>query len=465
MATPAAKKDYKLPVVVIVGRANVGKSSLFNRFLEEKKAMVSDVAGTTRTNNEGDVLWRGTYIRVIDTGGPDNAENEPFAKDIIAQSKAALAQADVIVMVCDAESGILPQERELARQLRQTATKNKSALILAANKCDNQRLEANTRDHEWLSLGLGSALCVSASNGRGVGDLLDAIYNHLKKQRKTPKGKKAAANATEIRVCLLGKPNVGKSSLFNKLIGEEKVIVSDIAHTTREPFDTELVYEQDNKKYQITFVDTAGIRRKSRVAGHLEREGISRSVEAMNRSDIILLVLDASESLATQDLQLGGMIEQHSRGVIIILNKWDLVDDNSDLARNKMKTFIYNTFPHLDFAPIVFVSSKTGYRAHQIFPEIIAVDNARKTVLEQPQINEFLYQTTHEHRPARGKGTRHPEIVAMRQLDSAPPVFEIFIKYRTSLHASYLNFLKRKLREEFGFIGTPIIIKMSKMKR
>lgn len=465
MATPAEQKDYKLPVVVIVGRANVGKSSLFNRVLEEKKAMVSDVAGTTRTNNEGDVLWRGTYIHVIDTGGPDNEENEPFAKDIIAQSKAALSQADVILLVGDAESGILPQERELARELRRTAAKDKTPLILVANKCDNQRLAANTRDHEWLSLGLGQPLCVSASNGRGIGDLLDEIYTQLKKRKKTPKGKRQAASAIPIRVCLLGKPNVGKSSLFNKLIGEEKVIVSEIAHTTREPFDTELIYEQDNKKYQMTFVDTAGIRRKARVAGHLEREGISRSVEAMNRSDIILLVLDASQSLATQDLQLGGMIEQHSRGVIIILNKWDLVADNSDLARNKMKTFIYNTFPHLDFAPIVFVSSKTGYRAHQIFPEIVAVDNARKLTIEQPEINEFLYQATHEHRPARGKGTRHPEIVAMHQLDSAPPVFEIFIKYRTSLHESYLNFLKRKLREEFGFIGTPIIIKMSKMKR
>ena len=312
---------------------------------------------------------------------------------------------------------------------------------------------------------MGAPLCASASNGRGIGDLLDAVYTQLKKRKKTPKGKRQAANVIPIRVCLLGKPNVGKSSLFNKLIGEERVIVSDIAHTTREPFDTELIYEQDNKKYQMTFIDTAGIRRKARVSGHLEREGISRSVEAMNRSDIILLVLDASESLATQDLQLGGLIEQHSRGVIIILNKWDLVADNSDLARNKMKTFIYNTFPHLDFAPIVFVSSKTGYRAHQIFPEIVAVDNARKLTIEQPEINEFLYQATHEHRPARGKGTRHPEIMAMHQLDSAPPVFEIFIKYRTSLHESYLNFLKRKLREEFGFIGTPIIIKMSKMKR
>lgn len=465
MATPAEQKDYKLPVVVLVGRANVGKSSLFNRLLEEKKALVSDIAGTTRTNNEGDALWRGTYIHMIDTGGPDNKENEPFAKDIIAQAKAGINQADVILFVGDAEAGILPQEHELARQLHRAASKTKTPIILVANKCDNQKIEANTRDHEWLSLGLGTAQCVSASNGRGVGDLLELIYAQLKKQRKTPKGKRPTANAIPISVCLLGKPNVGKSSLFNKLIGEEKVIVSDIAHTTREPFDTELIYEQDNKKYQMTFVDTAGIRRKARVSGVLERAGISRSVETMNRSDIILLVLDASESLATQDLQLGGMIEQHSRGVIIVLNKWDLVADNSDLARNKMREFIYNTFPHLDFAPILFVSSKSGYRAHQIFPQIIAVDNARKLVIEQTEINEFLYKTTHEHRPARGKGTRHPEIVSMRQLDSAPPVFEIFIKYRTSLHASYLNFLKRRLRDEFGFIGTPIIIKMSKMRR
>ena len=270
MATPAEQKDYKLPVVVLVGRANVGKSSLFNRMLEEKKALVSDIAGTTRTNNEGDSLWRGTYIHMIDTGGPDNKENEPFAKDIIAQAKAAISQADIILFVGDAEAVILPQEHELARQLHRVASKSKTPIILVANKCDNQKLEANTRDHEWLSLGLGNAQCVSASNGRGVGDLLELIYAQLKKQRKTPKGKRPTANAIPISVCLLGKPNVGKSSLFNKLIGEEKVIVSDIAHTTREPFDTELIYEQDNKKYQMTFVDTAGIRRKARVSGVLE---------------------------------------------------------------------------------------------------------------------------------------------------------------------------------------------------
>lgn len=465
MATPASQKTDSLPVVVLVGRANVGKSTLFNRMLEQKKALVSPIAGTTRTNNEGDVLWCGTYIHVIDTGGPDNAENEPFASDIINQAKMALAAADVVVLVTDGSVGILPQERVLARDLRKRLGERDVPIILVANKCDNPRVDNSTKGHEWLSLGVGAPLTVSAVNGRGVGDLLDQTYKLLKKKKRTPRVKKMAARSVPIRVSLIGKPNVGKSSLFNQLIGEPKVIVSPIPHTTREPFDTTLTYLAGKTPYVITFVDTAGIRRKARVSGVLEREGISKSIQMIEHSDIVLLVLDMSEPLATQDLQLGGLLEKHSRSTVIVLNKWDMIEDNTDAGRNKVKEFIYNTFPHLDFAPIVFVSSKTGYRTHQIFPMIVAIDQARKMQIEQSVLDEFLHRVTHEHRPSRGKGTRHPSITALRQLNAAPPVFEISIKYRTSLHRSYINYLKRQMREEFGFVGTPVIIKMTKMKR
>ncbi len=463
MATPGTPTTRHLPTAVIVGRANVGKSSLFNKLIESEKALVSNIAGTTRTNNEGEVLWRGKNIRIVDTGGPDNSENERFSKEIIKQSEVALTEADVIIFVADARVGITPAERELIKKIR-AKNLNKVPVIFVANKCDKPKSLMEITGQEWLSLGLGAPLGISAASGRGLGDLLDAVYATLTKKIR-PKIPVSDSKKRPTRVSLIGKPNVGKSSLFNKLIGEDKVIVSPLAHTTREPFDTTLVYEEEGKKHEITFVDTAGIRRKSKVDGILERQGVSKSIETIEKSDIVLLVLDASEPLSSQDLQLGGLLERHSRSTIIVLNKWDLADDTSDAHRNEVMAKIYKHFPHLKFAPIVLVSGKTGYRVHQIFPLILEVEKARQTIVETRALDDFLHEVVREHRPARGKGTRHPGLVGIRQLGASPPVFELFIKYRTSLHLSYVHFLENKLRERFNFFGTPIVIKLTKMKR
>lgn len=465
MATPAIQINSKLPTVALVGRANVGKSTLFNRLIEEDKALVSNIAGTTRTNNEGDVLWRGTYIHIIDTGGQDTEENEQFANEIIRQAEHAIALADLIVIVTDSQVGVVGEERELVKTIRDKTKDRIVPLLLVANKCDNAKIEARLQSSGLRTLGLGEPLPVSGTSGRGIGDFLDQVYTLLKKTAKRPKVKKPVCFETSIRISLIGKPNVGKSSLFNKLIGEEKVIVSPVPHTTREPFDTTLTYKFEGKPYTITFVDTAGIRRKAKVEGVLERQGVGKSIEQIQKSDIILLVLDGSEPLSSQDMQLGGLIEMRSKSVILIINKWDLTSDNSDNFRNEVKKKIYGYFPHLNFASILLVSSLTGYRIHQIFPTIIQVDTARKTEIPQDTLTDFIKAVTHEHRPARDKGTRHPEILGLRQLNTAPPIFEIFIKYRTSLHRSYLNFIEHKLREQFNFLGTPIVIKMSKMKR
>lgn len=464
MATPALIDTDKLPTLALVGRVNVGKSTLFNRLIEKNQAIVSDIAGTTRTNNEGLVLWRGKFFRLIDTGGLTFDENIEFEKDIARQVERAVEGADLVIFVTDAFIGILPQEKELAKKLR----KQNKPVLLVANKVDSGKIEPNIHNPEWRKLGLGVPYPISAVNGRNLGDFLDLVFKTLQKSSKNPKRMKEPKGET-IQVSILGKPNVGKSSLFNKLIGEEKVIVSPIAHTTREPHDTLMtyVYEEKGKeiKQKINFIDTAGIRRKAQVSGELERAGIHKSLETFEKSDIILFVLDGSEPISHQDMQLGGMMERHSKSVIVILNKWDLAEDITDNKRNEVKKMIASHFPHLDFAPILLTSGLTGYRVHQIFPLIIQAWKARHTEIDSDLLGNFIRKITREHRPSRGKGTRHPEIVGFRQVDTSPPRFEMFIKYRTSVHISYVKYVENKLREEFDFFGTPIVIKLTKMKR
>lgn len=462
MATPATINTHNLPNVVLIGRANVGKSTLFNTLTETHKALVSSISGTTRNNNEALVLWKAKYFNLIDTGGVDNSENEKFINEILAQSESALQEADIIIMVIDTKTGILPQEIELARKLNLKYKDVKK--ILVANKADAKKYDLNLDARDCAKLQLGSPIFISATNGRGTGDLLDVLYSEFNKLKIRPKKIKEEKNEN-IKIALIGKPNVGKSSIFNKLIGQDKVIVSDIAHTTREPFDTDMHFEYEDKKYNLTFIDTAGIRRKNKVQGKLEREGIFKSIESIEKVDLILLVLDANEPIASQDMQLAGLIEKRSRSVMILLNKWDLAEENEDRFRNDTKKLIYAHFPHLDFAPILFVSGKTGYKIHQIFPDIIKIMEARKTEIPRYTLDKFIDTITQEHRPSRGKGIRHPKVIGFRQIATNPPVFELFIKYRTSLHRSYINYIENKLRESFNFYGTPIIIKLRKAKK
>lgn len=466
MSTPAKISNVNLPTVALVGRVNVGKSTLFNRLIEENKAIVSPVPGTTRTSNEGIIIWRGKNIRIIDTGGLTFTDDVPLEQDILKQSERAMKEADIVLFVADAQDGILPQERQLAKRMRRITHK---PVIFIANKVDKQSLEYNLNDQEWLKLGLGVPFPVSGANGRNTGDLLDLIYKTLSKIKALPKKPSSKKPAEIINVSLIGKPNVGKSSLFNKLIGQEKVIVNPMAHTTREPHDTLVEYEHEvegkNKTTLINFVDTAGIRRKNRVEGGLERDGISRSIRSAEESDIILLVIDASEVISSQDMQLAGLLEKKAKSVVILVNKWDLTPDNSDLYRNQVKQMIYSEFPHLDYAPLVFVSGLTSYRVHDIFPLIIRAWQARHTEIPADTLHYFIKGLQKTHLPSRGKGTRQPQILGLHQLDINPPVFEAFIKVKTSIHRSYVNFMENKLREQFDFFATPIIIKLSKMKK
>ncbi len=456
MPVPVKQAALNLPTIALVGRVNVGKSTLFNRLIEENKAIVSDIPGTTRTSNEGDILWRGESIRIIDTGGLTFVEDVPFEQDIVTQTEKAFNAANLVILVTDARAGIQPQDRLLAKRLHQS----RKPVLVVANKIDTTKLETSVSLDDWRALGFGDPFPISGASGRNLGDLLDRVWQELKTQKQHPKSK-TEFDAEPMRVSIIGKPNVGKSSLFNKIIGEEKAIVSPIAHTTREPNDTLVIYEDQ----PIIFIDTAGIRRKAKVSGELETMGIGKSIETMRQSDIILLTIDGSESLSSQDMQLGGMIERHAKSVVILINKWDLADDNSDHKRHEVERMVYSYFPHLDFAPIIFVSGLTGYRTHQIFATLKHIWQARHLTIPDTALQHFLKIATYEHRPSRGKGTRHPELTAMRQIDTNPPVFELFVKYRTSIHSSYLHYLENKLREQFDFYGTPIILKLTKLKR
>ena len=491
MSTPAKIIDQKLPTVALVGRVNVGKSTLFNKILEQNKAIVSSIPGTTRTRNIGIVSWRGKNFTLVDTGGLTFSNEIPLEKEIIAQTEIAIKEADLIIFVVDVQAGLLPQERELANRLIKNPAfasgyggQAKNRIIFVANKADSERLRMNVYEADWRKLGLGEPFPVSAANGSNVGNLLDEIFKRLEKARpmgKAGKKPKTIKDLKIIKIAMIGKPNVGKSSLFNDLIGKNEVIVSPLAHTTREPHDT--LVEVDGQP--LVFVDTAGIRRKANVSGELERAGIGKSIDAIKRADIVLLVLDASEPISVQDQQLGGFLRENTKSTIIVLNKWDLVEEHhkrvsrlgqdkgevsliskdTDAFKNDFKEKIYASFPHLDFAPIIFTSAKTQYKLHQIFPLIFRAWQERHTIVPEAELKEFFKQATKEHRPSRGKGTKHPEIMSFHQLHNNPPMFEMMIKFQTSIHFSYVRYIENRLRKKFGFFASPIVIKLTKLKR
>lgn len=453
-----------LPSVALVGRVNVGKSSLFNRLIEKGQAIVSDTPGTTRTSNEGLVLWRGKQFRLIDTGGLTFTDDILFEEDILRQSEVAMKKADIIVFVTDAQDGVLPQEQELAKRLRKMTHK---PVVFIANKVDTPKEEPLLEQPEWYKLGMGQPFPVSATTGYNLGDFLDELFRIFHSLPIRPKRYKE--EIPRIRVALMGKPNVGKSSLFNKLVGQEEVIVSDMEHTTREPHDTDVTYEQKvggkTIKHEFTFVDTAGIRRKSKVKGDLERSGIGKSIKTLDDTDVVLFVLDATKPFSHQDKQLGGLLEQHAKSVIILLNKWDTAVDKSDTNRNLVKQMVYGNFPHLRYAPILFTSGLTGYRVHDVFPSLVHAVQAAKTTIGVKALEKFLEVAMRKHLPSKGKGTRQPKIMGIKQIAIEPPVFELVVKYRTSLHSSYVHFIENRMREQFDFYAAPLVLRLKKQQR
>lgn len=425
-------------VVAIVGRANVGKSTIFNRMVGERISIVEDVAGVTRDRIYAKSSWLTKEFSVIDTGGIE-LENASFTTQIKMQAEIAIEEADVIVFVVNGREGITKEDEYVARLLQ----KSRKPIILVVNKIDDNQF----RDYiyEFYALGVGDPIPVSGSHGIGIGDLLDQIINQLDLQDEE-------TNEDEISFSIIGRPNVGKSSLTNAILGEERVIVSNIEGTTRDAIDTPFV--KDGQKYRV--VDTAGMRKKGKVYENIEKYSILRALTSIEKSDVILVVIDGETGIREQDKHVAGYAHEAGKGVVIVYNKWDLVDKDEKTMQKKQKE-IYEQFKYLDYARIVFTSAKTGQRVDQIFPLIQeSYENSRKRV-QTSVLNDVLVDAQLMNPTTTFNGGRL-KIFYANQVAVCPPTFVLFSNDPQYLHFSYKRYLENRLREAFGFEGTPIHI-------
>lgn len=432
------------PIVAIVGRPNVGKSTLFNRLIEEKIAIVSETAGTTRDRLYGEVEFAGRAFVVVDTGGlalDDRADlpGTPAAMlaGVRAQAQLAIDEADAIVFVVDVEQGATPNDFEIAKILRQT---NKP-VYLVANKADNTTRAQNAV--EFFPLGLGAPIPISALHGVGVGDLLDALVARLPPDT-------AAPTDDVPRFAIVGRPNVGKSSLLNAILGEERAMVSEIPGTTRDALDTELTWH----KQKIVLIDTAGLRRRGHIEQGIEKYSALRALRAIQRADVALLVIDASAGVLAQDQHVAQSILAEGKGVVIVVNKWDLIEKDE----RTMDTFTQRVRAQLDFiayAPLVFVSAKTRQRVYQVIERALAVREALRMRVRTSELNELVRKATLKHAPAT-RGKHGLKFFYATQVEGVPPTFVFFVNDKRLVHFTYERFLENQIRARWVFEGAPL---------
>ena len=437
-----------LPRVAVVGRPNVGKSTLFNRMTGARKAIVDPVAGSTRDRNTSDVSWRGRSFEIVDTGGILEELDTPLDEQVGAQVEIAIGEADAVLWVVDGRAGLLPEEQYLARRLRSMGDR----VVLVVNKIDDASRRADAM--EFHRLGFSALYEVSAEHGLGVGDLLDAIVERL------PETINGADSGEELRVAITGRPNVGKSSLLNRLSGEDRAVVNELAGTTRDAVDT--LVEFEGTRYR--FVDTAGIRRQGKIPNQADRLGVMYAERAIERAHLCLLVLDATGGVTTEDASIGGKIAGAGRGAVLVFNKWDVVEGREAKAK-ELAQEARDKMPHLDFAPIVFVSALTGRALPTIFTRVLDVREQQLRRITTSELNRFL-ATAYSHFPPRARDGKEVNLFYMTQTGVSPPRFVVFAnRARKDLDPTYPRYLTRRLRESYGFEGTPLRVSIRQRKQ
>ncbi len=437
-----------LPRVAVVGRPNVGKSTLFNRMTGARKAIVDPVAGSTRDRNTSNVSWRGRSFEIVDTGGLLEELDTPLDEQVGAQVEIAIGEADAVLWVVDGRAGLLPEEQYLAKRLRSMGDR----VVLVVNKIDDASRRADAM--EFHRLGFSALYEVSAEHGLGVGDLLDAIVERL------PETINGADSGEELRVAITGRPNVGKSSLLNRLSGEDRAVVNEIAGTTRDAVDT--LVEFEGARYR--FVDTAGIRRQGKIPNQADRLGVMYAERAIERAHLCLLVLDATLGVTTEDASIGGKIADAGRGAVLVFNKWDVVEGREEKAK-ELAQEARDKMPHLDFAPIVFVSALTGRSLPTIFTRVLEVREQQLRRITTSELNRFL-ATAYSHFPPRARDGKEVNLFYLTQTGVSPPRFVVFAnRARKDLDPTYPRYLTRRLRESYGFEGTPLRVSIRQRKQ
>ena len=455
----------KSPVVVLVGRPNVGKSTLFNRMTGSRRAIVAPLAGTTRDALARPVVWRGTSFQLFDTGGLFGASEDPLHALVVQQGQRAIAHGDLLVFLVDGREGLVSGDQRIARELRETGR----PVLLGINKTDDKRAMKSAL--EFYELGFDPVLEISAEHGTGVAELLDEIVRELGDsgtgglaanasdaatltESPSPQSPSPQADADrEIRIAVVGRPNVGKSSLVNRLLREERVLVSEMPGTTRDAIDSPLLWHR--RRFRI--IDTAGMRRPGRVSGggKVEMVSVALAKEAIAESDVVALLIDANTGASDQDAAIGGEADRAGRGIVIVANKWDLVKSQDTQFVKTFDENLRHGMRFLDYAPILHISALTGERAGKVLETIDKVAAARRTRIPTPALNKFLAEVTAANPPV-SPGRKHVRILYAAQIGVAPPSFVFFTNVATTFHFSYQRFLINKLRERFGFAGSPI---------
>ncbi len=445
------------PIVALVGRPNVGKSTLFNRFAGERLAIVDDVAGTTRDRLFGQAEWNGRIFNIVDTGGidPTHGGKTPlsigsadFIDDIRKQAQVAIQEADAVLFVNDGETGVTAPDREVAEILRRSQKKLPDGtlwppIFLVVNKCESR--ERRDQAAEFYELGLGEPYPISAIHGTSTGDILDALVASFPEDQVEPED-------DSIKIAIVGKPNAGKSSLLNKLTGEERVIVSPIAGTTRDSIDTKMEFGDLN----LTLIDTAGIRRRGKIDHGVEQYSVLRAFKSIERADVALLMIDATTGITAQDTHIAGFVLDEWKSCVVLVNKWDAIEKNNE-TMEEYTTKIQRELNFMDYVPILFISAKTGQRMDQVLPMALRVQEERLARLSTSTINEIIHKAQDAH-PHPSHAGRALKMFYGTQVRSDPPTFLIYVNDPKLMHFTYIRYLENQIRKEYGFLGTPIRI-------